>query len=706
MMCYCANRLTQVSALLLAWVVLMAGCTPASPRPAATNQADSSGPSQVSGPAGPAASTRTEQPPAVETPKPSSEAVPGPQVVPSDADLTLRFRPEQVTTYHLVTGWQRRVIVRNVVKGEVSEVPSASTGTAVEMIFSQSVQSVDPNGQALLGIAIQGLKVSTQQIGDPIIEFDSSRAEDANKPLAKLIGQSYRIRMGREGSVVQVLDVQQARMAVASSRAAEEGKAAARLLSDEAIRDRHTLSALATSGGGLHKSGQSWSQIRTVSFDALGSRSFEKVYTLKGVDKADGRPAAVIDMRGSLSSKGSQQAHGADDVANALAQAMDMTFTYRGECRLDLEAGQVERAGERLEVRWVAVDPRAKTGTTEGEPNSIVMMSTHIYEINRVAPTAVTQVSAQPLKPAPQGPEKTRFALRFQEGRALEYKFASRRDVQILWDPNRAAARPDPNNSSDMTESLDLVMVYKPVKVHPDGMASIEATFKSVTARRTQLGGGVDTRPDPVEGLRGKTFTWVVEPGGRIRDANSLDALLKEIGKASFREDAKNGRVKDPEMISDVVATQWFLWDAISSMDPHGVAVGQTWDSRLSLPTPMVMRQARDVTYRLDRLEQTPSGRVATFTSDFRWSDRPAPASWPIPYSGKMRVSGAFGFLGGYRPLTLEGKGQEQFDLEAGVSKGYDHQFHVEMQASGPPIGPHLNPKVVIRQTIKMERIN
>jgi|GEM_PF-159667 len=700
MMSRCANRQTQVLALVLGLVVLVSGCTPATQRPAGRTQVDASGPNQVRVP------VATEKPPGTETPKPSSEAVPKPQVVPADANLTLAFKTGQVTTYHLITGWQRQVAVRTTVKGETSEVPSAGTGTAVEMTFSQSVQGVDPNGQALLGIEIKGLKVLTQQVGDPVIDFDSSRTEDANKPLAKLIGQGYQIRMGPDGNVAGVLNVGDARMAVASNRGSDEGKAAARLLSDESIRDRHTLSALATSGGGLHKSGQSWSQVRTVSFDALGSKSFEKVYTLKGVEKADGRSVAVIDMHGALSSKGNQQAYGTEDVANAFTKAMDMTFTYRGECRLDLGAGQVERAGERLEVQWVALDPRAKIGSTEGEPNSIVMISTHIYEINRVAPMAAAQASVQPPKPAPQGPEKTRFALRFQEGRALDYRFTSRRDVQILWDPNRAAVRPDPNNSSDMTESLDLVMAYKPMKVDSAGVASIEATFKSVTARRSQLGGGVDARPDPVEGLRGKTFTLVVEPGGNIRDANSLDALLKEIGKVSFREDAHNGRIKDPEMISDVVATQWFLWDTIASMDAKGVAVGQTWDSRLLLPMPMVMRQARDVTYRLERLEQTPSGRVATFGSDFRWSDRPAPASWPIPYSGKMRVSGAFGFLGGYRILSFDGKGQEQFDLDAGVSKGYDHNFHVEMQASGPPIGPHLNPKVVIRQTIKMERVN
>ena len=165
-------------------------------------------------------------------------------------------------------------------------------------------------------------------------------------------------------------------------------------------------------------------------------------------------------------------------------------------------------------------------------------------------------------------------------------------------------------------------------------------------------------------------------------------------------------------MIGDVVALQWFLWDAIASMDPTGVAVGQTWNSRLSLPTPMVMRKARDVQYTLENIQQIPSGRVAVIGSTYKLSDQSAPASWPIPYSGLFRVSGPFGMLGGYTFLDFEGKGQERFNLDTGVWEGSEQQFQMEMQATLPPTVAIVmrsksepRPLVVIRQTLKMERV-
>jgi hypothetical protein len=325
--------------------------------------------------------------------------------------------------------------------------------------------------------------------------------------------------------------------------------------------------------------------------------------------------------------------------------------------------------------------------------------------VQRVTPASAAQAPAPASAPSgPEGREKVRLGLQFQEGKALEYTFSSTRTTQIQWDPNRAAVRADPNNTSEMVEGLDLAMSYTPTRVDPNGMTTITAQCRSATVKRTQLGGALDTRPDAAEGLKGKTFTLTVDPTGRIRDANSLDSLLKEIGKLPFREDPKQGRIKDPEMISDLVATQWFLWDAISSADANGVSKGQTWQSRLSLPMPMVMRKARDVTYTLEGIEKTATGRVALITSQVRLSDKPAPASWPIPYSGRFRVSGPFGFLGGYQIGSFDGKGTERFDLDAGTSRGYEQQFRVEMQAAAP-MGLNVHPKIIIQQTIRMTEI-
>jgi hypothetical protein len=643
--------------------------------------------------------------------RPSTER-PGRPVQVREASLALVFKPGQVTTYHLVTEGHRQLVARGVAGGQVSEVPSGRSGARMEMTYTQSVQGVDPNGHALLDIRIDDLLVSAERVGDPIVDFNSARPEDTNKPLARLIGQGYQVELTPHGQVIRIMNVVNSQRAVAADQGTSQGKTAAGLLSDQSIRDRHSVAALMTSGVGPHRSGQSWRQVRTVSFDNLGSKSFEKVYTFRGLERAKDRSVAVIDLEGVLSSKGAAQAHQTEEQARALTEGFDTSFTYTGQCRLDIGAGQVEEANEVLQVQWIALDPRAKTDNTQGEPNSIVMRSTQGFQLRRVGQKTIVQPSLQSVSAASQGPDKARFALRFQEGTALEYRFTSRRDVQIQWDPNQAAVRTDPNNTSETTESLELVMVYRPVKVDPNGLAFIEATCTSVTAKRTQRTGRPDTRADAVEGLRGKTFSLVLEPNGRIRDAHSLDALLKEIGRLPFREDRRQGRIKDPEMISDVVATQWFLWDAIVGIDPHGAAVGQTWTSRLSVPTPMVMRKARDVRYTLEGIQQTPTGRVAVIGSAYRLSDQPAPASWPIPYSGRFRASGPFGMLGGYTALAFEGQGRDQFNLGSGVWERSEQQFQMEIQAALPPAvaimmrtKSGVHPKVVIRQTIMMEQV-
>ena len=644
--------------------------------------------------------------------RPSTER-PSRPVQVQEASLALAFKPGQVTTYHLVTERHRQVVVRGVARGQVSEVPSGSTGTRMEMTYTQSVQGVDPNGRALLDIRIDGLVVHTEQVGDLLIDFDSAKPADANQPLARLIGRGYQAELTPHGQIIRIMGVGNARMAVAADQGTAQGKAAAGLLSDQSIRDRHSVAALMTSGAGPYRSGQSWRQVRTVSFDNLGSKSFEKVYTFRGLERAQGRSVAVIDLEGVLSSKGAAQAYQSEDQARALTERFDTSFTYTGQCRLDLGAGQVEEANEVLQVQWIALDPRAKVDNTQGEPNSIVMTSTQGFHLQRVGQKTVVQPSVPSVSAVSQVPDKVRFALRFHEGTVLEYRFTSRRDIQIHWDPNQAAVRTDPNNTSETTESLELVMVYRPVKVDPNGLAIIEATCRSVTARRTDRAGRPDTRRvDAVEGLRGRTFSLVVEPHGRIRDAHSLDELLKEIGRLPFREDAKGQRIKDPEMISDVVATQWFLWNAIAGADPNGAAKGQTWTSRVSVPTPMVMRKARDVRYTLEDVQQAPAGRVAVIGSTYKLSDQPAPASWPIPYSGRFQVSGPFGMLGGYRFLDLEGRGRDQFNLDSGVLERSEQQFRIEIQAALPPAvaimmrtQSDIRPKVVIRQTITMEQV-
>ncbi len=289
---------------------------------------------------------------------------------------------------------------------------------------------------------------------------------------------------------------------------------------------------------------------------------------------------------------------------------------------------------------------------------------------------------------------RIRPTVQFTQGKVRQYLFKSHRNIQVIWD-EQALARGDKNADQTMTETLTLRMVYEPLEV-TDQKTLLKATCKSAQVRRSSLTGKSPTGRDAVELMAGKSFTLVQDAQGRIIDANELDGLLKELGTHAFREDGKD-RFKDSEMISDVVALQWFLWDAVTSIDPNGVQPGDTWGSRLSVPTPMVMRKARDVTYTLTDVNDS----VATIGMTCRLSPRKAPRSWPIPYAGTFQVSGTFGFLRGYTVMSLEGQGSEQFDLALGRSLGYEQTYHMELQSMMPFI-MKVKPKILIDQMLSM----
>jgi len=286
----------------------------------------------------------------------------------------------------------------------------------------------------------------------------------------------------------------------------------------------------------------------------------------------------------------------------------------------------------------------------------------------------------------------------WQDGRRLEYKFVSRREIILDWDPTGKLSKSDKSPPDKSTESMEMVVAYTPIKIDPYGLTIVEAACKSVKVARSK-----GPRKDAVEHLAGKTFTFTVGPTGKIEDYSQLDELLKETGSKAFFTNANGDRIKEPDMISDFVSTQWFLWDSVSSLKnpPQGVAVGQSWKSKLSVPSPMVMRKAREVTYRLDEIRQSEKGRLAVISSSYQIAQT-VPRSWPIPYSGRFQMKGTFGFLSGYKLLNLEGRGEELFNIEAGRIEQYNQQYQMQLQAS-IPMGISVKPRITIKQNLTME---
>jgi hypothetical protein len=287
----------------------------------------------------------------------------------------------------------------------------------------------------------------------------------------------------------------------------------------------------------------------------------------------------------------------------------------------------------------------------------------------------------------------------FQPGQTLRYKFVSSREITINLDATAKTSRPGGAASDKSSESLEIIMAYTPIEIEPYGLTKVKAVCESVKVARSK-----GPNRDAAESFAGKSFTFTVGPTGKIEDYSQLDQLLKELGKKAFRANTEKGRIKEPDMIGDVVATQWFLWDAVSSIEKpsQGVAIGQSWTSKLSVPTPMVMRKARDVTYRLDEIRPSEKGRLAVISSSYRIADS-APRDWPIPYSGTFQVAGAFGFYRNYKVMDLQGSGQELFNIDAGRIEQYKQQYELQLSASLLIPLSGVKPKITINQTLTMK---
>ena len=297
--------------------------------------------------------------------------------------------------------------------------------------------------------------------------------------------------------------------------------------------------------------------------------------------------------------------------------------------------------------------------------------------------------------------KRTLLTVDFQKDRTLRYKFISGRDIDVILDPSEAKA--DKSGTQKYTETMEMVVAYTPIETDPYGLTVIKALCESAKASRGKRSSGRHSPKDAVESLPGKTFTFTVSPAGRIEDYSELEKLIRQTGEKAFRPNTGSDRIKEPDMISDFIASQWFLWDSVSSIKnpAQGVAIGQTWNSRLSVPTPMVMRKARDVTYTLAEIRRTKKGRLAVIRSSFSLAES-VPGNWPIPYSGTFQMAGTFGFFRGYKVLDLKGQGEELFNIDTGQTEQYNQQYLMNLEASFPiAVGP--TSRMTINQSLTMQ---
>ncbi|GAF72631.1 unnamed protein product, partial [marine sediment metagenome] len=147
------------------------------------------------------------------------------------------------------------------------------------------------------------------------------------------------------------------------------------------------------------------------------------------------------------------------------------------------------------------------------------------------------------------GGGKELLSVDFQEAQTLRYKFVSSKDINVNWDPMGKRSRPGKKRVDKSTELIEMVAAYTPVEVDPYGLTTIKATCESVKVKRSSSTSRQVSEKDAVRGFAGKTFTFTVDPGGRIEDYSQLSELIREVGKKAFPPRRKKVRVKAPDMI-------------------------------------------------------------------------------------------------------------------------------------------------------------
>jgi hypothetical protein len=292
--------------------------------------------------------------------------------------LALKFVPDDSTTYKVTTEADNSIIWEGTGSDKPKGFTGGHTGRKSEITFTQQIQSTDDKGNAVAKITIKQLKYLVTVKNDITMDFDSSRQQDRQNPLSKLIGQSYTIEITASGEVSKLIDANDAQAAVKDNSSAK--KFADNLLSLRAIRERHTIPALPATDKNQLSIGEDWSSIKSFSFTMMGSKAYEKIYTLKEIKDADNRRIAIARMEAVPSAEKAKEMH-KEQSASFFANMSDNKETYTGELKLDLTAGKVEECSENLTTEWVIVDPNPKGGQ---QPAALIMTAVRSYSIEKI----------------------------------------------------------------------------------------------------------------------------------------------------------------------------------------------------------------------------------------------------------------------------------------------------------------------------------
>ncbi len=287
----------------------------------------------------------------------------------------------------------------------------------------------------------------------------------------------------------------------------------------------------------------------------------------------------------------------------------------------------------------------------------------------------------------------------------VRYTMSTQRKVEI----RLTGDKPERTQSHTVNESLELTMEYRAVESNPFGLSTIEGKCVSAKVNRDSIRGtSAGKTRDVAEDLAGKTFRFTVTPTGRIEDYSELNKLVKELAAASFIEGVKAPTaVKDPDMLIDFIAMQWYLWDSSAAVKnpTAGVRPDKEWKAVQLLMSPLPLPIGRETTYRLAEVQDQENPKKAIIASTFALTDKEIP-NWPTPYEGKFNLKGSlFAVMRNYRFNTLQGSGTTVINLDQGLLESDEQKWKVEIAAEFLlPLGNSL-PQITVDQQVSIRQI-
>ena len=294
-------------------------------------------------------------------------------------DLMAKFTAGDMGNYKVVT---ETIKDYKFEQPSINQTKNQQTLTRTEIVFDQQVQSVDPNGDASALITFKELKYLATNPKGTAVDFDSAKETDKANVMAKLVGQSYVVKLSPNGGVVAVSDTQKAMDAVKGD--SMEQKIAQSLLADDAIKQRHTIFALPEKKDAQVKVAQSWSKLKGSPAGMLTPKSYEEVFTLKEVKNEQGQQIAVVDMEARpTSQKATDASKDEQKGMGFFAKMFDNKETYNGKMLVDLTTGKVNGCSEKLKSEWVAVEPAEEQKSDKG-PDVLTMGFTYSHSIEKI----------------------------------------------------------------------------------------------------------------------------------------------------------------------------------------------------------------------------------------------------------------------------------------------------------------------------------